>query len=191
MSIMSKLPLLSSLLMGATIVLSPLSTLAENELCGAVVEPEELSGSYELSLGNALIFGDGKSVPLQDSQTLIVNISIFAGGLIMESEGFAVDLELFGNEDTREWYWEALGGVVNESSEDYARIVGCEINKLPRIIGRGMSTSSEGMPVNYVYYFVIEQFDDAESGPTMFGSLTWNSGGIKMVRAVRLVPVGR
>lgn len=158
---------------------------SETELCGTVLEPEDIVGSYTMTLGNALLFGEGKTVPLKDSQTMQVTIAMFGGGLVMESGGFAVDLELVGEDDTRNWTWEALKGVIAISSEDYEKIVDCEVFNLPRLIGEGMSTSQEGTPIKYTYNLIAEQWGD--SGATMFGSLKWSGGGMEMQRAVRLV----
>jgi hypothetical protein len=61
----------------------------------------------------------------------------------------------------------------------------CSIRDLPRLIGEGVSKSTEGVPIEFTYRLIAYTVDE-DGVIDLVGSLKWSGGGVGMSRVVKM-----
>ncbi|MCI2398436.1 hypothetical protein [Aliiroseovarius subalbicans] len=157
--------------------------MAQADLCKAQITNDDLVGAYTLSIGNAIMTGGDKVIPLEVQNTMPVTIYAVGDDLIMGEPPNAVQLSLVGA-DEPDWQWDAHKGLSAISSEDFAYVVDCPVANLPRIVGTGTSSSTEGTEITFTYRLIAWSLGD--NGAEMVGALQWSGGGISQKRVVMM-----
>ena len=154
--------------------------------CDVVPPLDELSGGYDVTVGNALIFGDNRIVPLRASETFAVTMEAQDTLLMMQAGPNVVVLEYADAEDGTLDFKE-LEDVLNIGQDDFPALMGCGLERLPMLRGGGLANSQEGTPIEFEYELVIWDYS-AGQRPEMMGTLSWSGGGIQSIRAVTISP---
>jgi hypothetical protein len=155
------------------------------QLCGQATNLDDFVGAFNVSIGAALLTGTqaGGKIALKGSHSFSAIMYRIGDELVLEAEGTAIPFRVAG-EDEPDWRFDPLGDLRIDSA-DFEVLMGCPIRKLPRLIGQGMSKSTEGRPVEFTYR-LIAYIATAEGIDELVGSLKWTGGGMGMSRVVRM-----
>ena len=154
--------------------------------CDARPPLEALNGSYEVSVGNALMTDGARVVPLRAQHSFDATMEAQGELLMMEADGSTVVFEYADPEDEALNYQE-LDRLLNISVSDFPALFGCSLDRLPALRGGGLSESQEGTPIEFEYELVVWNIA-TDGSAEMFGVLRWGGGGITTARAVLVSP---
>ena len=165
-------------------------TWAKGDYCGAVLTPDDLVGVYILRIGDFTFGQMGLIYP--DTRLTSVDIVNDNFGLAIVAEqrnaqgrvtgGMRIDLQIVANNGAP-WNWASSQSMKHVFSPEFAQLVGCSVDRLPRLVGKGRSRSSEGAPIDFVYQ-LVPVARSSGGAPDMFGLLEWDGGGLTVQRPV-------
>jgi hypothetical protein len=154
--------------------------------CDVVPPLDALNGGYEVTVGNALVFGNNRIVPLRASETFAVTMEAQSDLLMMRAGPSVIVLEYADAEDGALDFKE-LEDVLNIGQDDFPALMGCGLDRLPVLTGGGLANSQEGTSIEFEYELVIWDYRAGQL-PEMMGTLSWSGGGIQSIRAVTISP---
>lgn len=146
---------------------------AEN--CDRVFAYEDLVGSYTITLGNSMLSGPGfPSVTMPTNDVLQGTLFALGDSLVLDAPNNDVTFR-FADSAEPDWHWNE-GAMAGVSSDDMGLVTGCDINRLPRLVGEGTGRSAEGAPLRLTYRLTVpwEGY--------MFGQFQWHAQGMTMTR---------
>lgn len=149
---------------------------AEN--CDRVLAYEDLVGNYTITLGNSILKGPGApAIPMQTKDVLQGALVQIGEALVLDAPGSDVTFQFAGAAEP-DWRWDADGGMAHLSSDDLGLTLGCEVSRLPRLVGSGEGRSAEGQPLRLTYRLMVP-FDGF-----LYGQFQWQAQGMTMTRPV-------
>lgn len=156
------------------------------ELCDAQPSLDALAGAYDVTIGRALLFGDNRVVPLDAQNTFSVTMEAQDDLLMMEADDNVVVFE-YADADDEAFEYKELQDMLDIPPDDFMGYFGCNLDRMPILLGGGLADSQEGTPIEFEYELVIWN-SRADGRADMSGTLSWSGGGISSVRSVAVEP---
>lgn len=156
------------------LVASTMQARAEDQ-CPEGISLADLQGPYSLEIGNALVSGDGKTIALASGDVVPVTMDLREGTLYMDA-GPNVVLFDWADETDETFDQARFAAISGLTAGELAVTWDCPLERLPMLVGGGLSSSTEGTPIDFHYTFLVmdEQL--------LVGTLEWSGGGIKTTR---------
>lgn len=175
-------PVLRPLAIAAVLLaaLGPPAPSAEpNPLCGVELPLERLDGDYILSIGGGVLPAEGRIVPVGVADTFGVSIEAQDDRLVMRVGPDEIVFEAAGDAEPDQQFAAGIA-TADMSRQDFEAAVGCEIENLPRLVGRDFRGDA-GAPVGPVYQLIVH------APGAMVGTLApaEGSGAIRVVHLDR------
>ena len=148
--------------------------------CDASPPLEDLVGNYRLSVFPGTLSDGIRSVSASHHSSHAVNFVLMGEDLVLQdaSGGPSVNFRYVGPDEAD---WRGDDGEV--STDEMAGIAGCDVNRLPRLIGSG-NTVSDGVPLTFTYRLMV--WNMTPDRVALIGGMEWAGGGLNMRRRVMM-----
>lgn len=146
--------------------------------CDRALAYEDLAGSYTITLGNSILSAPGRPPMTMPTQDVLQGVMFAMGeSLVLEAPNNDVTFRFAGT-DEPDWRWSTKGALSGATSDDLGVMLGCDINRLPRLVGEGSGRSAEGAPLRLTYRLTVP------GEGYLFGQFQWHAQGMTMTRSV-------
>ncbi|NPD17177.1 hypothetical protein HOY34_18460 [Xinfangfangia sp. D13-10-4-6] len=148
--------------------------------CDASPPLEDLVGPYRLSVFPGTLTDGVRSVAASHHSSHAVSLILMGEDLVLQdaSGGPAVSFRYVGPDEPG---WRGDDGEV--STEELAEIAGCDVNRLPRLIGSG-TTMADGGQVSFTYRLMV--WNMTPDHAALIGGMEWSGGGVTVTRRVMM-----
>lgn len=148
--------------------------------CDASPAPEDLVGPYRLSVFPGTLTDGVRAVTASHQSTHSVTLVLMGEDLVLQDAGGGptINFRYVGPEEPD---WRGDDGSV--STEELAGIAGCDVNRLPRLIGSGTAVS-DGVTLAFTYRLMV--WNMTPENAALIGGMEWTGGGLTMSRRVML-----
>ncbi|NMA96877.1 MAG: hypothetical protein GX970_02010 [Phyllobacteriaceae bacterium] len=170
-------------LIGATLLAGPLKAevieLFPSE-CDASPALEDLVGHYRLSVFPGTLTDGVRSVAASHQSSHPVSFVLMGEDLILQDAtgGPAVNFRYVSPDEPD---WRGDDGEV--STQELAEIAGCDVNRLPRLIGLG-TTMADGGQISFTYRLMVWNMTPERAA--LIGGMEWSGGGVTVTRRVMM-----
>ena len=147
--------------------------------CGGQMPLSVMNGTYQVEIGTSLLFGGNKVIPLRASGQFNVTMEAQGDLLMMEADQTVIVLEWADGDDDA-LNFKDLQDLLNTNPGDLVGYTGCAFDALPILVGGGLASSSEGLPLDFEYQLAVADAD----GSFLMGVVHWTAGDIQALRAV-------
>lgn len=141
---------------------------------------EDLVGHYRLSVFPGTLTDGVRSVAASHHSSHAVSLILMGEDLVLQdaSGGPAVSFRYVGPQEP-DW----RGDDSEVSTEELAAIVGCDVNRLPRLIGSGTTMADRGQ-VSFTYRLMVWNMTPEHAA--LIGGMEWSGGGVTVTRRVMM-----